>query len=83
MKCAVNLLPNYLCFGMVGCLPNIIVTQPRKLAAVSVCRRVCEEQNWIPGKICGYQVRHRLLEKMIHIVKVFWIDLLQNLLRGQ
>lgn len=35
---------------------NIIVTQPRRLAAMSVARRVCDERNWKLGTFCGYQI---------------------------
>lgn len=35
---------------------NIIVTQPRRLAAIGVARRVCEERNWEVGQIVGYHV---------------------------
>lgn len=35
---------------------NIVVTQPRKIAAVSVARRVCYERNWNMGSVVGYQV---------------------------
>lgn len=35
---------------------NIIVTQPRRIAAISIARRVCSERNWVLGGICGYQV---------------------------
>ncbi|KAK9752052.1 hypothetical protein QE152_g4488 [Popillia japonica] len=34
---------------------NIIVTQPRRIAAISVAKRVCVERGWAPGSICGYQ----------------------------
>jgi hypothetical protein len=34
---------------------NILVTQPRRLAALSVCKRVCDERNWQVGSICGYK----------------------------
>lgn len=37
-------------------LCNIIVTQPRRIAAISVAHRVCEERNWGLGTVCGYQV---------------------------
>ncbi|CAG7678349.1 unnamed protein product [Allacma fusca] len=37
-------------------LRNVIVTQPRKVAAVSVARRVCEERCWELGTVVGYQV---------------------------
>lgn len=35
---------------------NIIVTQPRRIAAVSVSRRVCSERDWQLGALCGYQI---------------------------
>jgi len=35
---------------------NIIVTQPRRIAATSIARRVCDERGWHVGRICGYQV---------------------------
>jgi ATP-dependent RNA helicase TDRD9 len=35
---------------------NIVVTQPRKIAAISVARRVCDERNWKLGQVVGYQV---------------------------
>lgn len=36
---------------------NIVVTQPRKIAAISLARRVAEERMWGYGTVCGYQVR--------------------------
>lgn len=35
---------------------NIIVTQPRRIAAQSVARRVCEEKGWELGGLVGYKV---------------------------
>lgn len=35
---------------------NIIVTQPRRIAAISIARRVCHERNWTLGTVCGYKV---------------------------
>lgn len=35
---------------------NIVVTQPRRIAAISVARRVCQERNWSLGTVVGYQV---------------------------
>ncbi|XP_074645257.1 ATP-dependent RNA helicase TDRD9-like [Tubulanus polymorphus] len=35
---------------------NIIVTQPRRIAAMSIAKRVCSERHWNIGGICGYQV---------------------------
>ena len=36
---------------------NIIVTQPRKIAAKSLAERVCQERGWKLGGLVGYQVR--------------------------
>jgi hypothetical protein len=38
---------------------NIVVTQPRRLAAVSVATRVAAERGEQPGTSVGYRVRHR------------------------
>ncbi|KAK4320242.1 hypothetical protein Pmani_008893 [Petrolisthes manimaculis] len=35
---------------------NVVVTQPRKIAAISLARRVCRERGWVVGKLVGYQV---------------------------
>lgn len=35
---------------------NIVVTQPRRIAAISVARRVCDERCWELGTVCGFQV---------------------------
>lgn len=35
---------------------NIVVTQPRRIAAISVAKRVCQERMWNLGTIVGYQV---------------------------
>ncbi|KAK5647639.1 hypothetical protein RI129_002531 [Pyrocoelia pectoralis] len=35
---------------------KIVVTQPRRIAAISVAKRVCEERGWPLGEVCGYQV---------------------------
>ncbi|XP_043254813.1 probable ATP-dependent RNA helicase spindle-E isoform X1 [Colletes gigas] len=35
---------------------NIIVTQPRRIAAISIAKRVSEERNWPVGTLVGYQV---------------------------
>lgn len=35
---------------------NIVVTQPRRLATITVARRVCQERSWTLGTVCGYQV---------------------------
>lgn len=35
---------------------NIVVTQPRRIAAASVARRVCDERGWEVGKPVGYKI---------------------------
>lgn len=35
---------------------NIIVTQPRRIAAISISKRVCQERGWDLGGLVGYQV---------------------------
>lgn len=35
---------------------NIVVTQPRRIAAISVAKRVAKERNWQVGTLVGYQV---------------------------
>lgn len=35
---------------------RIIVTQPRRIAAITVARRVCKERNWELGTVVGFQV---------------------------
>ncbi|XP_043272288.1 probable ATP-dependent RNA helicase spindle-E [Venturia canescens] len=35
---------------------NIIVTQPRRIAAISIAKRVSEERNWPVGSLVGYKV---------------------------
>ncbi|XP_034118566.1 probable ATP-dependent RNA helicase spindle-E [Drosophila albomicans] len=35
---------------------RIVVTQPRRIAAISIANRVCQERQWEPGTVCGYQV---------------------------
>ncbi len=39
---------------------NIVVTQPRRIAAISIAKRVCQERNWTIGTVVGYQVSHSL-----------------------
>lgn len=36
---------------------NIVVTQPRRISAVSVADRICQERNQEAGKAVGYSVR--------------------------
>nr|XP_041631265.1 probable ATP-dependent RNA helicase spindle-E [Drosophila kikkawai] len=41
---------------MTGQYCNIVVAQPRRIAAISIANRVCEERHWQLGTVCGYQV---------------------------
>lgn len=43
--------------GMIGTSGCIGITQPRRIAAVSIARRVAQEQGVKPGKLVGYCVR--------------------------
>lgn len=35
---------------------KIVVTQPRKIAAISIAKRVAQERGWSVGEVVGYQV---------------------------
>lgn len=41
-----------------GVYCNIVVAQPRRIAASSNAKRVCRERGWDCGGIVGYQVCH-------------------------
>ncbi|KAJ8686582.1 hypothetical protein QAD02_022376 [Eretmocerus hayati] len=43
--------------GMAGSVGCIGITQPRRVAAISIAKRVAQEQNCPPGKLVGYCVR--------------------------
>ena len=47
-------LPPALLQSVVG---KIAILQPRRMAAVAACNRVCEEQGWRVGEEAGFQVR--------------------------
>ena len=36
--------------------PKIVVTQPRRIAAISVAQRVAQERKWTLGAMVGYKV---------------------------
>ena len=46
---------------------NILVTQPRKIAASSLASRVCRERGWVLGGLVGYQVGLSLLVHSPHL----------------
>lgn len=35
---------------------KIVCTQPRRIAAISVAKRLAQERNWPEGTVVGYQV---------------------------
>ena len=35
---------------------NILVTQPRRIAAISISRRINREKRWVPGTVVGYHI---------------------------
>lgn len=47
---------------------NIIVTQPRRIAAKSLAQRVCDERDWELGTVVGYQVN--TMKKKMHSFRV-------------
>lgn len=43
---------------LLECVPGrVAVLQPRRLAAVAACQRICDERKWSVGAEAGYQVR--------------------------
>ncbi|XP_045036624.1 probable ATP-dependent RNA helicase spindle-E [Daphnia magna] len=46
---------------------NIVVTQPRCIAAISIAKRVCYERNWTLGTVVGYRVgmEHQVSESTL------------------
>jgi HrpA-like RNA helicase len=50
---------------------NIIVTQPRRLAAISIARRVCDERGWSLGSICGYRIARE--SKVSTLTKISYV----------
>ncbi|KAK4023632.1 hypothetical protein OUZ56_009032 [Daphnia magna] len=46
---------------------NIVVTQPRRIAAISIAKRVCYERNWTLGTVVGYRVgmEHQVSESIL------------------
>ena len=55
---------------------SIIVTQPRRIAAMSVARRVCEERGCQLGTICGYQVTDNITCKSLTLRKYIATEVL-------
>lgn len=53
-----------------GLYCNIVVAQPRRIAASSNSRRVCKERGWVCGTIVGFQVCKCLRAALIHTIKI-------------
>ena len=63
---------------------NILVTQPRRIAAISVARRVAEERNWPLGTLIGYQVaRDRNMSEDTRVTYMTTGVLLQKLIKNK
>lgn len=61
---------------------NVVVTQPRRIAAISVAQRVCEERNWGLGTVCGYQVNLELKRFKCTIVLKRFANIVNSILRA-
>lgn len=63
---------------------NIVVTQPRRLAAVSVCKRVCDERGWKMGTICGFKFQtDRKLSSKTRILYLTTGSLIQSIISNE
>lgn len=71
-------VPPYLLQHVEG---RILVLQPRRMAAVAACHRVCEENGWQIGREAGYQVRFESkIEKSTRLVFMTDAMLLRQIL---
>ena len=52
---------------------NIVVTQPRRIAAMSISQRVSTERGWPLGTVVGYQVFHFICFLRIFRLKYYFI----------
>ena len=63
---------------------NIVVTQPRRIAAISIAKRVCQERSWEMGGLVGYQVaRDKTISDDTRISYVTTGVLLQKLIAAK
>jgi len=63
---------------------NIVVTQPRRIAAESISKRVCDERGWEPGHVVGYQVgRGRNVSEDTRITYMTTGVLLQKMIKNK
>ena len=66
-------VPQYILdsYAQKGRYCNIIVTQPRRIAAASIATRVCHERSWNLGGICGYQVLLKTCSVLLYTIVIF------------
>ena len=63
---------------------NIVVTQPRRIAAISIAKRVCQERGWTLGSLVGYQVgRDKCVSEDTRLSYVTTGVLLQRLIQSK
>lgn len=61
-----------------------MITQPRRLAAVSVCKRVCDERRWRMGTICGFKFQtDRKLSSKTRILYLTTGSLIQSIISNE
>lgn len=77
-------VPQYILddFKQKGKYCNILVTQPRRIAALSVAKRVAEERKWDLGTLVGYQIaRDRKVSEDTRITYMTTGVLMQKLIK--
>jgi ATP-dependent RNA helicase TDRD9 len=61
---------------------RIVITNPRKIGAKSIAKRVCEERNWKLGSICGYKVsldsQVSKITKLIYVTTGYLLEQIIN-----
>ncbi|RNA05969.1 ATP-dependent RNA helicase TDRD9 [Brachionus plicatilis] len=50
---------------------KMLITQPRRIAAKSISKRVCDERGWKWGSVCGYKVS--LENKFSEETRIFYV----------
>lgn len=63
---------------------NMIVTQPRRIAATSVAERICAERKWRLGGLVGYQIAmNRVASEDTRLLFVTTGVLLEKLIKAK
>ena len=73
-------VPQFLYENGFAAFGEICVTQPRRVAAISICQRVGEELN--NPRLCGYQVRYDKSHFHKGETKMKFLSLLKSLLQN-